>query len=115
MVELDQNDDMYLAMLRQPIFVRRNFVQDKMEELERFLCNIFDQSLVNARRRPQSYLPKTYEKIISCGRHEYIKQREERKKKAERKEFWRYLPNRILLKIAGENNYNKLKNIAKRG
>lgn len=30
-------------------------------------------------------------------------------RKAERREFWRYLPNRILLALLGEKRYNKLK------
>lgn len=43
---------------------------------------------------------------------ERIKRIRERKK-AERREFWRYLPNRILLKIIGEKAYDKIRSRCK--
>ena len=54
-----------------------------------------------------SWMPQTMRE----GRQKRIRQR----KKAERKEFWRYLPNRVLLSVLGEENYEKLKSKARRG
>ena len=117
-IELDKNDEKYLEMLRQPIFVRSNYVQEKVNELERFLCNIFDQPLEKAGRRATSFHPKAYEKIVSLGGQGYVEeQRDLRKKKAQRqkrKEFWRYLPQRILLFAVGENRYKQIKNSFKK-
>ena len=49
---------------------------------------------------------------------EELKAAEARRKKrraAERKEYWRYLPNRILLKLLGHEKYEKLKGFFKKG
>ena len=49
---------------------------------------------------------------------EELKAAEARRKKrraAERKEYWRYLPNRILLKLLGQERYEKLKGLFKKG
>jgi hypothetical protein len=115
-IELDQNDEAYLEMLRQPVFVEADFIQGKLNELEEFLCNIFDQPIDQAFRRPTSFHPKVYEKIVSLGSRVYAKEQydywvqEERKRKNnEKKEFWRYLPNRILFAIVGKNRYQTIK------
>lgn len=45
---------------------------------------------------------------------EYMINLRKRKKKQERQEFIRYLPNRVLFKIMGKHNYNLLKSILKK-
>lgn len=58
--ELDQDDEKYLAMLRQPILVDPGYPKRLEEELDKFICAIFDQPLEKAYRRCQVYHPKTY-------------------------------------------------------
>ena len=110
-IELDQNDEKYLQMLRQPVFTKPSFIREKLDELERFLCNIFDQPLKQAFRRPQSYYPKAYESIVSIGSKSCEQKKWNQNRKNERKEFWRYLPNRVALKMLGNKGYERIKNI----
>lgn len=53
--EIDQDDDLYLKMLNEPIFVEDNYVEKEMQKLESFLLNIFEQPLEKAYRRPRAY------------------------------------------------------------
>ena len=53
--KIDQDDDLYLKMLNEPIFVEENYVENEMKKLESFLLNIFDQPLEKAYRRPRAY------------------------------------------------------------
>lgn len=57
-IELDQDDDKYLAMLRQPILVDPEYPDRLETELNRFICHIFDQPLEKAYRRSRVYSPK---------------------------------------------------------
>lgn len=56
--ELDQDDEKYLKMLRQPILVDPEMPERLWQELEQFVCHIFDQPLEKAYRRPRVYMPK---------------------------------------------------------
>lgn len=56
--ELDNDDEKYMQMLRQPIFVEEGFPQKKLAELEEYICHIFDQPLEKAYRRSRVYTPK---------------------------------------------------------
>ena len=58
---LDQNDEAYLEMLSQPIYVRESLVDEEINKLRDFLFNIFDQPLESAGRRTKVYMPKAYE------------------------------------------------------
>lgn len=70
--ELDQDDEKYLAMLRQPIFVEEGFPQKKLQELEDYLCHIFDQPLEKAYRRSRVYTPKTIDGYLQeAGKKHY--------------------------------------------
>ena len=64
-IELDSDDEKYLEMLRQPILINNNYFDEKMEEYERFVKNIFDQQLEKAYRRSRVYWPKTYDDYLS--------------------------------------------------
>ncbi|MBR4031435.1 MAG: hypothetical protein IKJ07_01735 [Clostridia bacterium] len=57
--ELDENDEKYMEMLRQPIFVNPNFVDDTLAAFEKYLCAIFDQPLEKAYRRSKVYAAQT--------------------------------------------------------
>jgi len=56
--ELDQDDEKYLAMLRQPILVDPQKPQQLEEEFGRFICHIFDQPPEKAYRRSRVYYAK---------------------------------------------------------
>jgi len=53
--ELDMDDEKYIAMLREPIFKNENFLQEKHEELKRFVKNIFDQPIEKCYRRSREF------------------------------------------------------------
>jgi len=63
--ELDQNDEKYLEMLRQPIFVNSSFGSDMYKQLEAYLENIFEQPVEMAYRRSRVYAPAYYNKILA--------------------------------------------------
>lgn len=50
-IEIDQDDERYLSMLKEPAFNDQNYLADKQEELENFLLNIFEQDYDKAFRR----------------------------------------------------------------
>ena len=56
--ELDQDDEKYLEMMRQPILVDPTFPDRVMNELEDYVCSIFDQPLEKAYRRSRVYHPR---------------------------------------------------------
>lgn len=62
--ELDQDDDKYLEMLRQPILVDKELPQKIWDDLEKFVCHIFDQPLEAAYRRPRVYMPQTHNDFL---------------------------------------------------
>ena len=50
--EIDNNDDLYQNMLKQPALIKTDYITDLKLDLERFLLNIFEQPLETAIRRP---------------------------------------------------------------
>jgi hypothetical protein len=92
-IKLDQNDDLYLEMLNQPKILNVTDLP-KIEDLETFLFNIFEQPLSAAKRRPLSqrsrqkanevyfayklislykFIPKPFKKFIRLLSREIIK------------------------------------------
>lgn len=63
-ISLDRDDNNYLKMLNEPVFKDNTVIQRTLEELESFLCNIFDQPLKSVFRRSRVYSPKLYEHQI---------------------------------------------------
>ena len=55
--ELDQDDEKYLDMLRQPILVDPDLPRRLDEELEKYILHIFEQPLEKAFRRCRAYYP----------------------------------------------------------
>ena len=94
-VALDHDDEAYLQMLRQPVFAQPMYIEKKLEEFERFLCHIFDQPIEQARRRPQSYMPKSYERIVEYGREKKMKILREEQKKRKREDNYLLFKSRI--------------------
>ena len=63
-LEIENDTDKYLEMLRQPIFNDPLFPEKKMKELEDFLCHIFDQPLEKAYRRSRYLLNQYHEEFM---------------------------------------------------
>lgn len=64
-IELDQDDEKYMHMIRQPILTNSNYYDEKMEEYERFICHIFDQPIESAYRRSRVFWSKTYDDYLA--------------------------------------------------
>lgn len=63
--ELDQDDEKYLEMLRQPILVDPDYPRRLEEELNQYICHIFDQPLEKAYRRSRVYRPKFCDEYLA--------------------------------------------------
>lgn len=59
--EIDNDNDRYLKMLNEPIFVEENYIDNEMKRMEKFLYNIFDQEYEEAFRRPRFFWPQIHE------------------------------------------------------
>ena len=69
-IEIDNDDELFLEMMNQPIFNNPNFVQERLAALETFFCNIFEQPVEKAYRRSRVYSPKRDEdNINTCTAH----------------------------------------------
>lgn len=62
--ELDQNDEKYLQMLREPIFLNDSFPNLIFNNFKQKLLDIFDQPLEKAVRRSSVYFPQKHEKYV---------------------------------------------------
>lgn len=62
--ELDQDDDKYLQMLREPILVDPDYAQRVFDQMEAFVRSIFDQPIEKAYRRSRVYMPKRYDEFL---------------------------------------------------
>lgn len=63
-IELDTNDEAYLAMLREPIFVNNDYIPDMLDAFEKYLCSIFDQPIEKAYRRSRVYAAQYIENYL---------------------------------------------------
>lgn len=63
-IELDQNDDEYMRMMQEPIFLDPDYIATATEELEKFVLHIFEQPIESAYRRSRYYMPRKYETFI---------------------------------------------------
>lgn len=57
-IELDNDDEMFLKMLRQPILNDPKYVTKTLSGFEEFILNIFEQPIEKAHRRSKVYIPK---------------------------------------------------------
>ncbi len=62
--ELDNDDEKYLSMLREPIYAEKDLVSKHDEAFKNWLYAIFDQPLEKAYRRSRVYAPAIYERGI---------------------------------------------------
>lgn len=70
-IELDNDDDKYLEMLNQPVFVDRDYPERLEREYEEFLVHIFEQPIEKAYRRSRVYFARYYESFVKHGRQLY--------------------------------------------
>lgn len=63
-IELDNDDDLYLKMLNEPIFIKENFITDTFKAAEDYLTHIFDQPIKKASRRSKVYWPLGHEQFL---------------------------------------------------
>ncbi len=69
-IELDQDDEKYLQMLRQPILVNPDYPRQLEEDLCAYVCHIFEQPLEKAYRRSRVYHPKRFDDYLANVVHE---------------------------------------------
>ena len=62
--QIDQDDELYLKMLRCPIYKEENYVSKLHQQLEQYICHIFDQPIEQAYRRSKVYWPKKMEQYL---------------------------------------------------
>lgn len=67
--ELDQDDEKYLEMMRQPILVDPKYPQRILDDLDAYVRYIVDQPLERAYRRSRVYMPSHYEQMIVRMNH----------------------------------------------
>lgn len=59
--ELETDEQKYLEMLHEPVFVEKYRIADHIEEIKRFLFHIFEQSFDESFRRNRSFRGRNYE------------------------------------------------------
>lgn len=80
-IELDQDDEQYLEMLSQPVFVKQDYVSQVLDDYEAFLRYIFDQPVNEAYRRSRVYVPARYNdyfRKLNSGKEKIGKERKRR-------------------------------------
>lgn len=65
--ELDQDDEKYLQMLRQPILKDPDYPRQLDEALEKFVLHIFEQPYAQAYRRCREYYPKIHNDFLAAA------------------------------------------------
>lgn len=63
-IELDHDDEQYMQMMRQPVLVDQNYPKKLYDDLEAFVCHIFDQPIEKAYRRCRVYYPKYHNDFL---------------------------------------------------
>ena len=52
---MDNNDDIYFSYIKEPMLIDHNYLKNEYEKLEKFLLNIFDKDINDAKRRSVSH------------------------------------------------------------
>lgn len=80
-IELDTDDEKYLEMMRQPIFVDPEYPEKVLHDEEAFICHIFDQPLEKAFRRSRDCQPQIYDTFLTHVVQEQKEELERQKKR----------------------------------
>ena len=102
---IDEHDDVYMEMLREPAFIDPEFPQKTYDGLVTFVRNIFDQDPKSARRR--------YEEKFSIKTHADLLRKAAATQKKEQNSFKNRLK-RFTRKLIGAKQYEKLKKKVKK-
>lgn len=62
--KVDENDELYLKIVSQPILNEEKYFSTLTDELEQFVLHIFEQPIVDAYRRSEVYFPKAHENYL---------------------------------------------------
>ncbi|MBR2715588.1 MAG: hypothetical protein IKB73_05220 [Ruminococcus sp.] len=98
-LEIENNEDLYLEMIRQPVFNDPEYPQKQYDELEKFLCNIFDQPLDKAYRRSRCVAGENHEVFMKRALESELGIKVWRPKEIVFKEYLRDIPKHILEKF----------------
>ena len=105
-IELDQNDDLYLEMLRQPIFKNPDYLDDLLSRFEQFVYNIFDQPVEEAYRRCRVWTPQSYNDYLA----EAAKKQQLRGRIGQKmQEGWATPVRRFVKQTLGDDRYDRLR------
>ena len=63
-IEIDNDNDLYIKMLNEPVFNQENFITETFENAEKYLVSIFEQPLEKAGRRSRVYWPLGHEEFL---------------------------------------------------
>lgn len=113
-LEIENDDTQYMEMLCQPIFNNPKYPEEKYDELERFLCHIFDQPLEEAYRRSRCIAAKSHEDFMKRELESELGLKVWRPSGKVAKQYFLHTPNRIGRKLLGKKQYLKLKKKIKR-
>ena len=64
-IEIDNNDEEYLSMINQPIFVDLNYKEAILKSFEDYILYVFNQPLETAFRRSRVYHPQDYNDYLA--------------------------------------------------
>lgn len=98
-LEIENNDELYLEMMRQPIFNDPEYPQKKYDELEKFLCNIFDQPLNKAYRRSRCVAGENHEAFMKRALESELGIRVWRPEGKVFRDYIRNLPKRMFKRV----------------
>lgn len=98
---IDQDESLYLAMLREPALIDMNDTREKrLEELRSFLCHILDQDPVSARRYSREYWALRYYDNLEVRETVYRRSLRGIAESFYKKYFWRWRrSSRLMWKI----------------
>jgi len=63
-IEIDNDDELYLKMLNEPVFNEEKFITKTFEEAEKYIIHIFEQPIEKAGRRSKVYWPLGHEEFL---------------------------------------------------
>ena len=63
--EIDENDELFMEMIREPVFINENILEEIYASMESFLLNIFEQTPQNAYRRMRELRPHMQEQLLN--------------------------------------------------
>lgn len=110
-LEIENDDQLYLGMLRQPIFNNPRFPEEKYAEIEAFLCHIIDQPLEDAYRRSRCIASENHETFMKREIESELGIKVWQPEGKVAKAYLRNTPHRIARKLSGKKKTRNVKNL----